>query len=373
MSEIRKKVYELIKESLDLDDGDEQISLLEEAIRLADTEGDLELQYFARERFIRACIFGGATDKALVAFSWCLGQFDKHPGKFSEWGILWKYKWIVGLICNFPRVSKAKIYEMLDDMTERFRRAGYGLRAVYNHRYRIEKFWGDKDKAIEYFRKMEESPQDDVSNCSACEMDERAGFSIYCGNDERGVALALPLLDGSEKCATVPHRTYSNLLLPLIRLGRQREALLYHRKGYSLICNNKSFLDRVADHLIFLALTENFKRAVALLEKHYPWTGQNRDALYHFRFYRAAWLLFEMLADEPQTSIKLSLPQSFPLYKEEGLYDASKLAAWFKRKAQELARRFDERNETDFFARTLAETPALKELKAPFPLGEAES
>jgi tetratricopeptide (TPR) repeat protein len=372
INETSKQVYALIGEALDLDKGDESISLLEEAVRLADTCGDLELQYFAREELVRACIFGGATDKALVAFSWCLAQFDKNPGKFSEWAILWKYKWIVGLICNFPRVSKAKIYEMLDDMTERFQRAGYSLRAVYNHRYRTEKFWGNKEKAIEYYLKMLELPQDDVSNCSSCELDERSSFAIYCGYDELGVELALPLLDGSEKCATVPHRTYANLLMPLIRLGRQKEALLYHRKGYSMIYDNKAFLDRMGDHIIFLALTENFKRAINLVEKHYPWTEKNRDVLDRFRFFRAAWLLFELLAEQDENSIKLSLPQSFPLYSEEGLYNTTRLAVWFKQRAFDLASRFDERNETDFFAQTLSETPALKELKASFPLREAE-
>ena len=57
----------MVNESSDLDGGDKQISLPEEAVRVADTNGDLGLQYFAREKLVRACIFGGATDKALVA------------------------------------------------------------------------------------------------------------------------------------------------------------------------------------------------------------------------------------------------------------------------------------------------------------------
>jgi hypothetical protein len=149
--------------------------------------------------------------------------------------------------------------------------------------------------------------------------------------------------------------------------------LLYHRRGYALISNNKVFLEKIADHLIFLALTENFREATALVEKHYPWIEKNRDALYHFRFFRAAWLFFDLLAEQHERTFKLSLPRSFPLYAESGRYDASRLAAWFKGKAEEIARRFDERNETDFFSRTLNETPALKKLRAHFPLREAES
>jgi len=219
---------------------------------------------------------------------------------------------------------------------------------------------------------MEELPKDDLSDCPACEIDERVGFSIYCGNDERAVELALPLFDGGNKCATVPLRTYANLLLPLVRLGRQKEALLYHRRGYQLISANQSFVDNVADHLIFLALTENFSNAIHLVEKHYLWTETNRDVLSRFRFFRAAWLLFEMLA-EREGSVNLNLPKSFPLYSAAGNYDCAQLAGWFKQKAEALAMRFDERNETDFFLRTVAETPLLKELSGPFPLLEARS
>jgi hypothetical protein len=219
---------------------------------------------------------------------------------------------------------------------------------------------------------MEAQPRDDVSNCSACELDERVSFSIYNGQDERAIELALPILEGEHKCATVPHRTYANILLPLIRLGRQKEALLYHRRGYAMISNNKVFLEKIADHLIFLALTENFQKALALVEKHYPWVENNRDAFYHFRFFRAAWLLFDLLAEQHEGSFKLSLPGSFPLYSESGRYDAGRLAAWFKAKADEIAARFDERNETDFFSRTLSDTPALKKLRAHFSLREAE-
>jgi len=370
---VEQEIHDLLEEVVELEEGDEQISLLEAAVRLADRENDLELQYDIRDLLVRACIFGGATDKGLVAFSWCLAQFDKNPGQFSEWAILWKYKWIVGLICNFPQISKARIYQMLDDLAGRSRRAGYGLRAVYMHRYRTEKFWNNREKAIEYFHKMQEQPTDDLSNCSVCELDDQVGCAIYCGNDERALELAQPLLRGEQRCATVPHRTYANILLPLVRLGRLDEAIDYHRKGYELVAGNKSFLDKIADHLIFLALTEDFTRALEIFEKHYPWMEKNRDALYHFRFSRAAWLLFEILAEQPDKSLatpQLSLPRFFPLYSSEGRYDAAKVAAWFKQQAEEIGRRFDRRNETNFFAQTLAETPPLKALRAPFPLVE---
>jgi hypothetical protein len=360
----------LIEESFRLEDGDEQISVSEIAVREADLSGDLETQYHAREAFVRACVFGGETDRALVAFAWLLAQFDQNPGRFSEWNLLWKYKWIVGLICEFPQISRAKIFEMLDDLSARSQKAGYGLRAVYTHRYRVEKFWDNRPAAIESFRIMQELPIDDLANCRACELDEAVSFAIYCGMNEKAVAIAERILNGSETCRTVPHRTYANLLLPMIKLGRQVEALNFHRAGYRLISSNKENLDRLSDHLLFLALTENFEQCTRMVEKHYPWSEQNRNLADRFRFFRAAWFLFDLLADRGNEKIALTLPASFPGYLSSREYEPKQLANWFKQQAENLARLFDRRNETDFFSRTLAETPALKQLCAPFPLGQ---
>jgi hypothetical protein len=368
MSEHRDRVFDLVKESLARDDGEGRIAVCEEAVRQADLSGDLRIQYFAREHFVRACAFGGAPDRALLNFSWLVAQFDKNRDNFSEWALLWKYKWIVGLIANFPQIPKSRIHEMLDDFEARAVRAGYGLHSVYMLRYRLEKFWGNKKQAIEFFQKMAESPEDELSNCEVCELNDRIGFAYYRGDDERGVELAVSLLEGGKKCATVPQRTYADILLPLVRLGRQNEALGYHRRGYPMIRSNMTFMEEVADHLIFLVLTENLDRAVTVFERHFSWLEQSRNLYDHFHFLLAGWLLFEVLSARTDKKVRLKLGKFFPHFSEDNYYDANVLASWCKQKAAELARRFDERNETDFFSQTLAETPALKKLCAPFPL-----
>ncbi|MCA1613828.1 MAG: hypothetical protein LC800_06700, partial [Acidobacteria bacterium] len=129
------EVYAAIYEALRIEDGDEKIAAMGEAVRLADETGDVGLQYFARDRFVDVTFWGGSPEKTLVAYSWMLAQFDRHPGRFDEHALLWTYKWIVSTICHFPQISKAQIYEMLDDMSLRYERAGRGLRVIHQHRY----------------------------------------------------------------------------------------------------------------------------------------------------------------------------------------------------------------------------------------------
>lgn len=363
--EIDASVRELIRKASLLGDGDEKIMMLEEAVRIADTGYDVKLQYEAREELIEAAFWGGETEKALVAYSWCLAQFDNHPEKFSEWLLLWRYKWIVNVAVNYPQITKEQIYEMLDEMERRYLKAGYGLRVVYYYRYRTEKFFGNKDEALKHFRHAQELPRDALSDCAACEIDERVTFQAYCGEDELALSLAEPIFSGLQRCRSVPQRTLAGILLPLVRLGRWAEARDYHTRGYSMISHNILYLDYVSDHLLFLALYGDFEAGARLLEQHFHWTTKSKNLHDRYTFYRAAWLLVELMSDAGSETIKVRLTESFPLYQysQNHHYETSRMKEWFESSAREIGERFDKRSGTDKFARELAETPALKELK----------
>jgi len=108
------------------------------------------------------------------------------------------------------------------------------------------------------------------------------------------------------------------VLLPLVRLGRQEEALRHHRRGYQLIRNNSCFVDHVAEHLLFLTLTENLDQALRLVERHYVWTETNKDMSGRFRFFRAAWFLFEILSEKGKF-VRLHLPNFSLVLSEQRL------------------------------------------------------
>jgi hypothetical protein len=363
-SDLEGRVKELIDRSLDLPEGDERIMMLEEAVRIADTTGDIKLQYDARESFIEAAYFGGVPEKAMVAYAWCLAQYDRNPELFREWKVLWRYKWMVNVICDFPQISKEQIYEMLDDMERRFRAAGRGLRAVYKYRYRTEKFFGDRQEALRFYRLSEQAGRDDLSDCSACEADERITYRLYIGEDEQALRFAELLLQSGNKCRSVPQRTYSKLLVPLLRLGNSEKAWQYHMRGYSMIAGERSMLDYLCDHFVFLSLCDDLKGAGNILEKHYHWTEENTNVYERFLFYRAAWLFLEMAEEAGMNNLSLKMPSSFPLYDAGRSYDASSLKQWFQSGARQLAARFDARNGTDYFTGKLLDMAAIKELKS---------
>jgi hypothetical protein len=362
--DILLNVYRAVVKAREMENGDERVAVVEEAVRLADAGADLKLRYFARQELLEAAFWGGSPEKSLVAFSWLLAQHDRHPELFEESWLLWTYKWIVNTICNFPQVSKEKIYEMLDDMARRYVAAGRGLRVVEQHRYRAERFWGNREEAVRIYRRAELLPSDDLSNCPACEVDERVSFHVYLDDFARGLEEARPILEGGLKCRTVPHRTLARFLVPLLRMDRREEAREFHLRGYPLVEGDKGLLAYACDHLAYLALAGEDERAADALAAHYHFAERTADMHNRYLFYRAAWLFADIKAGDPAGArLRLRMPSTFPAFDPSGLYDARRLADWFRREAARLAARFDARNGNDYFSRKLGETMSLKELR----------
>jgi hypothetical protein len=367
-TEAEKTVRQMAERAESLPEGVEKIALCEEIVRFADESRDLRAQYRAREELSKAALQGGVPEKGLVAYSWCLAQFDKHPGEFDEWALLWRYKWIVNSICDFPQIPKEQIHAMLDDMERRYLKGGYGLRPVYFYRHHAEKFWGNRKKAIRHYRRSRQLPDDDVSDCRACDTDGQSYFQLYLGDYERAVSIARPLIEGGRACRTVPHRTFARMLIPLlVRLNRCEEAWDYHVRGYALFsAHDINMLELVSDHLAFLALYGDVERAATLFEKHYPWSEKNTNVFDRLTFYRAAWLFLEVASDTGREVLRLRLPETFPLYDAGGSYETMRLKEWFEARARETAKRFDARNGNDHVTKELE---ALIALKTPVPGG----
>lgn len=343
-------------------------AMLEEVIRLADLRQELELAFDARMALVDAGTFSGAPDKALVAFSWCLAQADKNPDQFSEYDLLWKYKWVADSLADFPQISKKQMDDMLEDMRVRYERTGSGIYPVLMLRWKTAIRMGDKTAARKWHAQMKKTPRDFMSDCPACVKNQEVHYATFLEKDEQALALAEPILAGRLRCSEVPHITYGYLLVPLLRLQRLEEAARLHQTGYRMAARSTNLLRTIADHLVFLALTDNLARAVKLFEKHLPWSLDSTDYLARFEFAFASRLLTERLAKADTTSIKARLPKAFPRYQEKGRYEVAELDAWANEEADALAQRFDERNGTDYFAKRLKGLKKLHALATPYPL-----
>ena len=351
-----------------MENGPAKCSVLEEITRQADRLGDREAGYEARLNLVQAATFSGYPDKALVAFSWCLSQADQDPERFDEQDLLWKYKWITDSLTGFPQISKKQIDDMIEDMRVRYERAGVGQRAIIQLRWYLAMDMGDRETVRKYYPIWKKSLRDEMSDCPACEQNTEVKHANFFGKDEQALEAAGPILRGHLKCAEVPHLTYGRLLIPLIRLQRVDEAARLHLIGYRLVARNTKLLEPASEHLLFLAITENLDKGAKLFEKHLIYALEAANLDDRFRFYLASQFLMERLIEAGNDSLKVRLPKTFPLYQEKGRYEVSDILAWLVQETRELANRFDQRNENDYFTRRMKSLKKLHALTTPYPV-----
>jgi hypothetical protein len=350
-------VHELLAEARRLPDGPARLALVEAAVREADAVGDPDAGYRARTELIQAAEHTGADERALVAFSWCLAQFDRQPERYSAYTLLWHYKWILENARDFPQLSFAQLQRMEDDMESRAARLGWNARPVHYFRWVNRMRMGDPDGRMqEFLRKWEAAPRDGLADCFACERNKHVELLVRLGRDEEALNVAAPILAGRLSCLEVPAATYARLLAALVRLGEVERARELQVRGHRAVMRNRALVFEAACHVMYLAEAGDLTRAVRLLERALSWSAATANANDRFSLFLAASRLCEALGQRPRKTRKLSLPRELSCHRPEGTYPTGELAEWFRGEAATLAAQFDERDGTNYHARQIQES-----------------
>jgi hypothetical protein len=330
-----------------------KLGLLERAAALADAQNDLIAGFEARNELLDAAAMGGHSEKLLVAFAWMLAQYDRHGEEAleaSEYDLLWKYKWVIASMQEFPGISAAQIGAALGDFQGRLERGGFSTRTVHYFRWKFAHHQGDWQTAEQERAVWARSKDDEMGDCTACEAHFLTDYLASQGQHEEALEAARPILSGRQRCAEVPHFTYARVLEPMLHLSRFDEAASAHVRGYRLVRDNPDFLSAWGEHLSFLAYSHNTGPALALLERHLGTALESTNQEARFQFFLGTLPLWARLRAAGETVVKLRVRGSFPLASEDGQYALGDLEGWFLAQLHDLAARFDARNGTDYFA-----------------------
>ena len=358
----------LMERASGLAHGPSEIALLEEAVRLSDSHQRDDYGFDLRKRLMQAATFGGAPEKALVAFTWCIAQCDREPEEFDSGELLWEYKWVVSGLKQFPQISLSQIESAMDDMTRRYEENGLSSKPIYKLRALHAMHRGDLEDCRKWQRQWRKTDSGYGNDCDACERHDQVEFMVFVGKDERAIEMADPILNNRMRCAEIPHLTYALLLLPYLHLGQFDEAFIAHQQGYRIIADNREFLSSIGDHLTYLTLTGNYHLALPMFANHLEWFLETTSLLRRFQFDKGVLFLLQEYARENSKPINLSLPRNFPLFRQDDTYSAEELRAWFENDAREIAKKFDTRNGTDYFHRQIEELPELRQWATDYPI-----
>lgn len=360
---------ELLEDADALGHGPAQVALVQGAVDLADSHGDTGEGFRCRMALINAAMTAGKPEAMLVAFSWCLARSDRDPATFSAERLLWTYRWVAFSLPLFPDVSRGQILSALDDMNARYQKAGSTLRAVHLLRRNVAMRMGDHAMGALVHEAWLKSARDHLSDSADNEQDFLVEYLVFAGQDEAALQQAQPLLTGRQRRHYEPTSTYPELLLPLLRLGRVEQAVDYHRSGFKLLDGkpHEHFLTEYADHLSFLALTDNWPRGVGILNRVLPAAMTTASIGLRFDFFLAARLFLHRLGQQSPQPIGMHVPSAFSLYDVSGRYDPKSLEDWFRSELLDLAGRFDARNGNGYFKQRIDDLDSLDRLACPCP------
>jgi len=347
------KIQKILNQIDRVDNNNEKVRLLVQAIQLADDNQDIEWAYDMRLELINYEIDLAFSPESLPAFAWILQAYDENPNLFNEEDFLWQYKWMMSELYDNPDVSREQIESALDDFQMRLLRNGYGKRAIYNERLSDALAQKDNDLIRAALEAVNSVQRDDMSDCEACEMDAEVSAVLLHAGYTAAYEKARPLLEKQFTCAHVPLRTTVNLAYAALKadaveqaseLAAQAEMEIYKKE------KDSSILLSAIKLAAYYAKTDRTK-GKEWFERFIPWADGPADR----SMFQIACLLVESIkAFDPKESFTLDLSETHSLYRGQNSFTATEIAAHYRALAHSLAARFDERNGNNNFQKQLS-------------------
>lgn len=352
-----------------LDEGAPRMDALKTAISSADSESDYWSGLALRYLYIKESIFADDAFQAIIMFPEYLALFDAHPEFEEEFSadIMWAFKWVLENSRDFYQVSLEQAEKYFDEFKKRCERYGAGNGAYYMKK---SKFYELIDPEISKaaFAEFSETRRDKFSDCYACELNFKVENKLNNGDLDAALKAAEPIFSGKRTCAEVPHVTYGAFMDYYARLGEYDKAMAYAEKMYRLISDNPSFLVQVGQFMELLSVTDP-GRGTEVLRRHMAQAVSCKNPYMRLRFWIGAYRICggggRIRIVLPRSGYPAELRDIVPERAENNIYDAAVLEDMFKKAAEYLADKFDERNNTDRFRR-------LIDFKFPEYTGEKE-
>lgn len=352
----------LMQEVFNLPPGRERLVALEEVIRIADSEGQTEVAYEARSYLAELANAYGYPEKAIVAFSWCLTQFDKNPELDDPHSLIWQFKVILELIPIFSSVTRQQIESMQEDMARRLASVGETERTA--HYYRSWNFMrmGDYDVAMKYQETYTRMSRSDSSDCLACERDRQVELLSRMQRDEEALKLAEPIIERRMSCGEVPEFTNAHIVRSYLRLGRIDDAVKTQKRGFQTVSSQNKYLGTIGDLMLPVIRIRDFDTGVRQLEKILPWCCDSAADELRMRFYSSCHLLMEALSASDNSARRFKIPKQLDCWNESETYTPSVLAKWFSGQTQTIVDRFNTRNGNQTYSEYVEESRRLCDL-----------
>lgn len=253
------------------------------------------------------------------------------------------------VVLDLPQIPLEQCQAMMEQFHDQVKRYGKGERLYHMHVCCFCVATGDLEGAEAHLKAFLESPKDEISDGKITDTCNAAEILLGLGRREEALQMLKPVI--ALTCDQQPYHALSALINDALDHGELDKAKELGQYLSRHTMSGRKDLPYTGALLRLWAYT-NPGRFIHLLEKGISWSIGVWDQSRLFDFYRGAGEFCVRLGEQTDT-IPLNLPDSFPLYQENGIYNSSELAQWFYDQAEAIAHSFDQRNRSNYYGRKL--------------------
>ena len=355
---------ELVEAFERLDHGKARMSGIREAIRQADANHDVPFQIYFRYALCNESEFYGDALETLITFPEMLAIIDQHPDapstryndgcRDSLDCVLWNYKWLLEDCVAYYQIPMEDCESFFEDYKKRCLAYGYNLRPYYNLKYEFYLHM-DHPETDKYFQLFEKTPRDENADCNACEQNEIVDYYLKHGKLKKAKLLAKDLESRKLRCGSGWKswlRLKQNYMLYYLKnndFEKAAENIALLRKY-----NNKQTPYDVGSEEMYCYIYLDLPKALRIYKKNWKTWLREREPMKLFNNNADICVLFKKLMESrKKQTIKIAYDNSFPLYRKSDSYEMQELFDFYYKQAVDLAKKFDNRNGTDAFMKTL--------------------
>ncbi len=341
-----------------LENGQEKAEAIKEYIKEADEAKETYYQLIWRYDYAYQQYFYGDPVSAMPIAAEFAKIYEENPHALDsvpDNGGAEAYLMVtqMGLdnVVALPQVPIEQWEEMMEKFHALVKRFNTGHRVYW---WQLARFWQytDKEKAYKYFERFWKTGRDGLSDCRACERCYAVHMSLLIGNRKAADEYAKPLKAGRTNfCEDAPKLYRYYYLEDALDRGDLKEASIYANQLSVKIehrIHDLSFLGAVVRCFAYT----NIDKAV---EKFLSGIGMALglwDQIKVYDYYKGSYVCFHELAKIKDT-IRLNMPDKFPLYTKDQVYNCSMLSEWFYEQADVIGSKFDKRNGSSYFKENL--------------------
>ncbi|MCI9079697.1 MAG: hypothetical protein HFH68_12400 [Lachnospiraceae bacterium] len=349
----------LIDNYLRMEHGKARTDAMRYAVEQADLNNDLYYMLYFRMKLCDETEWYGNGLDNFTAFPELLAIMDKNTvhsqipdSKFYDImeDILWTYESLLSVCAEYYQVPFDDCVNFHIDFKKRWAAYGRSPREPYRMLCGFYIDAGYPDKAGEALSMLEASPMESY-DCPGCIANTTLRYYLLTGKKEKAESLAAKIEDGTLKCGnnlgnsnSIPrmHKCYLNyyLLNGMYEKAAEKAYILEHYK--SDVIDYKLWASFMCAYVY-----TNTGRGLRIYKKHWKdIENEKRPGYMYCSFKDAACFFTGLKKVNGKDTVKLKMDNTFPLYNDENIYNTDSLASYYYKKAEDVAKKFDQRNGT---------------------------